>query len=462
MLNTQNQVDSFRINYPSECTQVVQDLIISGEDITHLDSLLGLNFIGRDLIISGNLLLTTLHGLDSIVVVGRHLKIEDNLQLFDVNGLNGLQSIIGQLWIRNNPSLQHVDGLENLSGIIDNFRLEGNAALADVSGLKSLGAVGGNFLINNNVSLPNLYNLRKLMSVGGTLQIKGNSSLVQVSDLSHLQSIGGHLIIWGNDVLQSVHGFIHLTSIGGYLYIRNNPVLPDLLGLDNIDPTGIVFLIIKDNASLSLCSVMSVCEYLNGTGPRVINGNPASCATEAQVADLCLLLPVSLVSFEAEVKAEGVLLRWETEDETENLGFNIQRSADAQKWEDIGFVSSSGGGVYSFLDEHPFSGRGFYRLQQVDPDGLSAYSPVASAVWGEAFRQIFVYSNPVENFLWVGGLSGLSANEEVPYALYDLAGRLMRRGVLEGAPIDLSDLPAGFYQLRLELYGNEQIFKVMK
>ncbi len=468
VLTTQGQVDSFRINYPLPCTQLAKSLIISGEDITNLDSLIGIDFIGKDLIVAGCPMLTSLRGLDSLVVVGRHVKILDNLTLFDVNGLDALQSIIGQLWIMNNPSLQNLDGLGQLVGVTGNFRLEDNAALADLTGLSSLGAIGGNFTVKNNDSLTNFYKLRKLGSIGGSLVIQNNPALVQVSDLSHLTSIGGHLIMINNASLQSVMGFIHLTSINGYLYVRNNPVLPTLLGLDNIDPTSIIYLILKDNAVLTLCSVTSVCEYLSmGLGPFLINGNPSDCANDVEITTLCLVLPVEMVSFDAKRVDEGVLLNWETASENENKGFFVQRSLDLQNWETLGFVPSAStfgnGAKYDFLDSEPLSGTVFYRLEQTDMSGRSNYSEVVAVTLGDALQQFSFYPNPTKGMIWIDGISEEGSGSETVYRLYDHTGRLVQSAVLSSSDaIDLTALPQGLYWVELQTGGERTTFKIVK
>ncbi len=468
VLTTQGQVDSFRINYPLPCTQLAKSLIISGEDITHLDSLIGIDFIGKDLIVAGCPMLTSLRGLDSLVVVGRHVKILDNVTLFDVNGLDALQSVIGQLWIINNPGLQNLDGLGQLVGITGNFRLEDNTALTDLTGLSSLGAIGGNFTVKNNDSLTSLYKLRKLGTIGGSLTIQNNPALVQVSDLSHLTSIGGHLVIWNNASLQSVMGFIHLTSINGYLYVRDNPVLPTLLGLDNIDPTSIIYLILKDNAALTLCSVASVCDYLSmALGPFLINGNPGDCANDVQITTLCLVLPVEMISFDAKRVEEGVLLNWETASENENKGFFIQRSLDLQNWETLGFVPSASnlgnGAKYDFLDSESLSGTVFYRLEQTDMSGRTNYSEVVAVTLEDALQQFSFYPNPTKGMIWIDGISEEGSGSEAVYRLYDHTGRLVQSAVLSSSDaIDLTALPQGLYWVELQAGGERAIFKIVK
>ncbi len=49
------------------------------------------------------------------------------------------------------------------------------------------------------------------------------------------------------------------------------------------------------------------------------------------------VIPVELTSFTAASIKDGVQLNWETATETNNLGFDIERSADSQKFQKIGF-----------------------------------------------------------------------------------------------------------------------------
>ena len=53
-------------------------------------------------------------------------------------------------------------------------------------------------------------------------------------------------------------------------------------------------------------------------------------------------LPVELVSFEASVKNNLVLLSWKTATESNNYGFEIERSFDSNNWTKIGFVNGQG------------------------------------------------------------------------------------------------------------------------
>ncbi len=87
-------------------------------------------------------------------------------------------------------------------------------------------------------------------------------------------------------------------------------------------------------------------------------------------------LPVELTTFTATQK-NGVVLKWSTATETNNYGFDIERSAN-NVWQKIGFVAGSGTTnspmTYSYYDNNAASGKSVYRLKQIDRDGRFEYS----------------------------------------------------------------------------------------
>lgn len=93
-------------------------------------------------------------------------------------------------------------------------------------------------------------------------------------------------------------------------------------------------------------------------------------------------LPVELSSFTATVKQNIVNLRWQTETEVNNYGFEVERRADDDEftsWEKVGFVAGSGNSNspknYAFVDKNLLEGPKFvYRLKQIDTDGKYKYS----------------------------------------------------------------------------------------
>ena len=90
-------------------------------------------------------------------------------------------------------------------------------------------------------------------------------------------------------------------------------------------------------------------------------------------------LPVELTSFRALAVDNNVELHWNTATETNNSGFEVQRSTDKVSFAKIGFIKGHGTTTkvseYSFTD-NTASGRVYYRLKQLDFDGTSKYSKV--------------------------------------------------------------------------------------
>lgn len=88
-------------------------------------------------------------------------------------------------------------------------------------------------------------------------------------------------------------------------------------------------------------------------------------------------IPVELASFNAVIDKNNILLNWKTSTETNNLGFEVQRSSGTE-FSKIAFVAGYGTTAeeqtYTYRDEQINAGNYFYRLKQVDYDGSSEYS----------------------------------------------------------------------------------------
>jgi photosystem II stability/assembly factor-like uncharacterized protein len=96
-------------------------------------------------------------------------------------------------------------------------------------------------------------------------------------------------------------------------------------------------------------------------------------------------IPVELTSFAATVNDDNVELSWITATETNNQGFEVERSQKSQvkgqmDWEKIGFVEGHGttteSQAYFYLDKNVATGKYKYRLKQKDYDGTFEYSNV--------------------------------------------------------------------------------------
>ncbi|MEO8400104.1 MAG: T9SS type A sorting domain-containing protein [Ignavibacteriaceae bacterium] len=92
------------------------------------------------------------------------------------------------------------------------------------------------------------------------------------------------------------------------------------------------------------------------------------------------VVPVELTSFNASVTKGGISLKWETATETNNRGFEIERSTDSKIFSRIGYVEGNGTSAnknsYQFTDKNLIGGVYYYRLKQIDIDGSYNYSKI--------------------------------------------------------------------------------------
>lgn len=142
------------------------------------------------------------------------------------------------------------------------------------------------------------------------------------------------------------------------------------------------------NGSVNALTVNTIEGKLYAGGAFTMAGTCSTASRIAKMSDSGNPLPVELASFEAELKGTDALLNWETETETNNFGFEIERSRagnsgnNNSEFEKIGFVKGRGTSnspvSYSFTDRAISSaGLYFYRLRQIDNDGTYTYSKTA-------------------------------------------------------------------------------------
>ncbi len=118
-------------------------------------------------------------------------------------------------------------------------------------------------------------------------------------------------------------------------------------------------------------------------------------------------LPVLLLSFSAQCREDGVLLHWTTGQESDNLGFKVQRSGEKQmgNFQTVsGLIPGKGNSFanseYEFLDKNVIPGqRCYYRLLDIAFDGRTAFHPAIEVTARRSspvkFELSRIYPNPV-------------------------------------------------------------------
>ena len=153
------------------------------------------------------------------------------------------------------------------------------------------------------------------------------------------------------------------------------------------------------------------------------------------------ITPVELTSFTANTDKEAVILNWTTSTETNNKGFEVQKSVvrdQKSDWVNIGFINGNGTTTeqqnYKFEDKNIIagkpayrSGRYLYRLKQIDFDGSYKYSKTTEVniTAPEKFSLQQNYPNPFNPATTIKyGLPDQTRKEKILVTLkvYDVLG----------------------------------------
>ena len=174
-------------------------------------------------------------------------------------------------------------------------------------------------------------------------------------------------------------------------------------------------------------------------------------------------LPIELSSFEAFVERQEVLLRWETQTESQNAGFEIQQATEANpSFQTIAFVE--GAGVSSTPRAYTYKlgplapGNYRFRLKQIDFDGSITYSPtIEVTILTQQAWLAPPYPNPADTYTTIQWASPSLTN--ISLTLYDLQGRKVKQ-LFQGKPeqahslqklnIPTGSLAAGQYLIILQ------------
>lgn len=164
-------------------------------------------------------------------------------------------------------------------------------------------------------------------------------------------------------------------------------------------------------------------------------------------------LPVTWLSFTARKTADDkVQLTWQTAAEVKNDHFEIERSSDGVQFKSIGTVpgrkNSNTIQTYTYTDNSVQPGTNWYRIKQVDVDGLFSYSVVVSVQLSDG-NSFEVMNNPVKDMLNIYLSAAFAQNTSV--RIIDIAGKELKKieGIRAGTlSVNVSGLAAGIYLIQ--------------
>jgi Secretion system C-terminal sorting domain len=186
-------------------------------------------------------------------------------------------------------------------------------------------------------------------------------------------------------------------------------------------------------------------------------------------------LPVTFLNFSGYKDDAGNQLRWATANESNNRGFEVQRSTDGINYSVLGFVNSKAPGGnssnvlnYTTTDQQVTGIRQYYRLRQVDIDNRSDFSNIilieGDKPLGLTIGKLF--PNPA------GATVNLQVNSpdknRITIMITDMAGRIVIQKVINveagssTVPINVGQLNKANYMLKVTTAtGSSQSFKLL-
>ena len=178
------------------------------------------------------------------------------------------------------------------------------------------------------------------------------------------------------------------------------------------------------------------------------------------------VVPIELLSFDAEPVGNRVELRWTTGSEKGSAYFDVERreikNSISTEYSKIDQVKASGESVDEihygpvFDKNVKFGGEYVYRLKMVDKDGATKYSDEKTVRIDQGNASLWmsdILPNPVQGQLRVRITLGEGNADMV---IYDMSGRelkhqsLVNKGIEQEVTIDVSTIPAGTYTLSMK------------
>ena len=157
---------------------------------------------------------------------------------------------------------------------------------------------------------------------------------------------------------------------------------------------------------------------------KIGNTDWVCAALDGEVDTEPINMPVSYAYIDVRATHNGALIEWQTKKEKENVLFYIERSSDGIDFYSVATVEAENKpSVYQYKDDHLPAGQWYYRLQQVDVDGLVNYSSIQSFRSIKATDNFFaLYPSPASEYITIDFKQRL---ELFTVKIYALSGHLV-------------------------------------
>lgn len=319
----------------------------------------------------------------------------------------------------------------------------------------------------------------KLPSIGiattHRLTVRDNNSGVASTEVTvNVDGNTGPFLIT-NDAPGSLLGPIGAYPVGGAMTVTwsvngtaGTPVNCTLVDIFLSTDGGLTFPITLATATLNVLGTAAVLLPLIDTNKARIKIAPSTSTALGNSPNIFFdisnvnftigtPMPVTLISFNATANGENsALLRWETSEESNNAGFEIEMGLDARNFVKVGFVD--GHGDSKSLQQYKYSipdlsgGKYYFRLKQLDYDGKYEYSQIRVLEIKSVTNALAVYPNPTTGTLKLHPL--LHKGQAFDIRIVNQTGRIvvdlpMSDKYGKGFEMNLESLPSGLYNVIL-------------
>lgn len=268
------------------------------------------------------------------------------------------------------------------------------------------------------------------------------------------QTVSGNITFYNLEV--STAGTV---TLAGSITVTNQATINEGATLD-----------VPEGSTLSIEGAIVNNGEVTGSGTVTVQGQP---------------LPVQMSSFTVTSLQNGVELRWRTETEVNNYGFEIQRRstesrADARgydspnEWKTIGFVQGAGTSTspreYSYVDAGLAPGRYAYRIKQIDNNGTFSIHNTAEVEVGVAPKELALDQNYPNPFNPSTNITfSVPTEGRAIVRIFDTQGRevsilfndVAMPGRIYQATFDASGLATGVYLSSVEFGGQRLVRKMI-
>jgi hypothetical protein len=174
----------------------------------------------------------------------------------------------------------------------------------------------------------------------------------------------------------------------------------------------------------------------------------------------CTILPVDLLSWNGKVQDNQAQLKWVTENESEPIVYEVERSSDAINFVVAGtvpgkYVSQPSGFSYNFTDPQLINGNTFYRLKIISQSSSARYSQVILLSNGEVSFEAKPMMNPFHSEIKLNLY--VPDKSRVRFKLLDTYGRVLLqkesqfdKGLNSFSLSDLGNMCNGVYFLNIQ------------